>query len=137
AVARSPRLSQFSPQSLHSPELPRLSFRGEASQLCPLWPPPRTALFPLRARGVGSPSSALVRQRACSAGTAVPGRVAKPPSFEGREGPGFGKKGGLKGAQGCEAADQFRRLGDATTGHLAGTSATEHLRFSVALVPAR
>jgi len=29
-VACRPRLSQLSPQSLHSPELPRLSFRGEA-----------------------------------------------------------------------------------------------------------
>src|SRR5207253_319006 len=31
-VACRPRLSQLSPQSLHSPELPRLSFRGEAPQ---------------------------------------------------------------------------------------------------------
>src|SRR6266705_3463754 len=129
-VACCPRLSQLSPQSLHSPELPRLSFRGEASQPCPLWPPARTPLFPVRARGVGSPSPALVRQRACSAGTAVPGRVAKSPSFEAREGPGFEKKGGLKGAQGCEAADQFRRLGVAAARHFAGATAAEHLRFS-------
>src|SRR5207302_1412070 len=71
-VACRPRLSQLSPQSLHSPELPRLSFREEAPQLCPLLPPARTPLFPVRARGIGSPSPALVRQRACSAGTALP-----------------------------------------------------------------
>src|SRR5258708_33947344 len=73
-VACRPRLSQLSPQSLHSPELPRLSFRGEAPQLCPLLPPARTRLFPVRSRGIESPSPALVRQGACSAGTA--GRTA-------------------------------------------------------------
>jgi hypothetical protein len=51
------------------------------------------------------------------------------PSFEAREGPGFEKNGGLKGAQGCEAADQFRRLGVAPARHLAGAFAAEHLDF--------
>src|SRR6266436_4741916 len=129
-VARRPRLSQLSSQSLHPSALPCLSFRGETSQLCPLWPPARTPLFPVRARGIGSPSPALVRQRACSAGTAVPGRVAKSPSFEARAGPGCEKSGGLKGAQGCETADQFRRLGVAAARHFAGATAAEHLRFS-------
>src|SRR5437016_10199315 len=129
-VACRSRLSQLSPQSLHSPELPGLSFRGELFRLCPLWPPARTPLFSVRARGVGSPSPALVRQRACSAGTAVPSRFAKSPSFEAREGPGFEKRGGLKGAQGREAADQFRRLGVAAARHLAGATAAEHLRLS-------
>src|SRR6516225_9876562 len=70
-VAGGPRLSQFSPQSLRPSELPRVSFRGEASQLYPLWPPARAPLFPVRSRGIGSPSSALVGQRLGSAGTAV------------------------------------------------------------------
>src|SRR5436853_7906957 len=70
-VACRPRLSQLSPQSLHSPELPRLSFRREAHQLCPLLPPARTPLFPVRGRRSDSPSPVLVRQRACSAVPAV------------------------------------------------------------------
>src|SRR5882762_6654761 len=81
-VACRPRLSQLSPQSLHSPELPRLSFRGEAPQLCPPLPPARTLLLSVRARGIGSTSQALVRQRACSAGPAPPGRTALCPSVE-------------------------------------------------------
>src|SRR6266566_4151723 len=40
------------------------------------------------------------------------------------------KGGGLKGAQDCEAADQFRRLGVAAARHLAGATFAEHLRFS-------
>ena len=56
----------------------------------------RTPLFPVRSRGIGSPSSALVGQRACSAGTAVSGCLAKSPSFEAGAGPGFEKNGRLK-----------------------------------------
>src|SRR5271167_2392241 len=96
SVARRPRLSQLSPQSLHPSELPGLSFRGETSQLCPLWPPARTSLFPVRARGIGSPSSAVVGQRACSAGTPLPSCVTKSSSFEAGEGPDFEESGGLK-----------------------------------------
>src|SRR5712664_434365 len=126
-VACRPRLSQLSSQSLHSPELSRLSFRGEASQLCPLLPPARTPLFPVRARGIGSPSPALVRQRACSAVTALPGRPARCPSVETGAGYGFEKSGGLKRAENCEAANQFRRLGVAAAGHFAGAAAAGHL----------
>src|SRR6267143_1054231 len=129
-VACRPRLSQLSPQSLHSPELSRLSFRGEAPQPCPLWPPARTPLFPVRARGIGSPSPALVRQRACSAGTALPGRTALCQSFETAAGQGLEKSRGLNRAENCAAADQFRRLGVAAAGHFAGAGSTKHLRFS-------
>src|SRR5260370_38796666 len=45
-VACRPRLSQLSPQSLHSPELPRLSFRGDAREPWPRSPPARTPLVP-------------------------------------------------------------------------------------------
>ena len=110
-VARCPRLSQFSPQSLHPSELPRVSFWGEASQLCSLWPPARTPLFPVPARGIGSPSSALVGQRACSAGLLyqAPSRNLKALKLERDQ--ASKKKRRTEGAQDCAAADQFRRLG--------------------------
>src|SRR5467141_3496551 len=129
-VACRPRLSQLSSQSLHSPELPRLSFRREAPQPCPLWPPARTPLFPVRAREIGSPSPALVRQRACSAGTALSGRTALCQSFETAAGQGLEKSGGLNRAENCEAADQFCRLGVAAAERFAGAGAAKHLRFS-------
>ena len=49
--------------------------------------------------------------KSSAARTAVSGRVAKPPSFEAGEEPGFEKPAGLKGVQGCQPTDQFRRLG--------------------------
>jgi len=129
-VARGPRLSQFSPQSLHPSELPRVSFRGEASQLCPLWPPARTPLFPVRSRGIGSPSSALVGQRACSAGTAVSSCVAKSPSFEAGAGPGFEKNGGLKVPRTAKPQISFADWELLQQGISLGSAAAEHLRLS-------
>jgi hypothetical protein len=130
SVARRPRLSQLSPQSLHPSELPCLSFRGKTSQLCPLWPPARTSLFPVCTRGISSPSSALVGQRACSAGTPVPGRVAKSPSFETGARPGFEKRGGLKGAQGLGRGKFDRAAGD--SGFTGGARPRYYFQFQPA-----
>src|SRR5437667_4523033 len=129
-VACRPRLSQLSPQSLHSPELPRLSFQGEASQLCPLWPPARKPFCGLCPRRTCAGGTPLFRQRACSAGSALPGRTAICQSLETGAGQGVEKRGELNRAENCEAADQFRRLGVAAAGHFAGAAAAEHLRFS-------
>src|SRR5437016_14563563 len=62
-VACRPRLSQLSSQSLHSPAVPRLSFRGESRQPCPALPPARTPSAPLRGRRSCAPSPARARRR--------------------------------------------------------------------------
>src|SRR5437667_4428818 len=128
--ARRSWLAQLATQSLRSRELPRLLVRRTACQLRPIRSPERTPFCCLCSRRTCAGSTPLFRQRACSAGTALPGRTALCQSFETAAGPGLEESGELNRAENCQAANQFRRLGVAAAGHFAVAGAAKHLPFS-------
>src|SRR6267378_5554584 len=118
-LARRSWLAQPAPQSLCPRELSGLLVGRTACQLRPLWSPERAPFCCLCSRRTCARGTALFGQRTCSAGTAVPGGTAICQSFEKEARQDFGERGGLKGAQGCETADQFCRLGVTAAGYLA------------------
>src|SRR5439155_10742015 len=71
-LARRSWLAQLATQSLRSQELPRLFVRRTACQLRPVRPPERTPFCCLCSRRTCAGGAPLFRQRACSAGTALP-----------------------------------------------------------------
>src|SRR5256884_713838 len=101
-----------------------------ACQLRPVWSPERTPFCGLCSRRTCAGGTPLFRQRACSAGSAVPGRTSICQSLETGAGQGVAKSGELNRAENCETTDQFRRLGVTAAGYLAGAATAEHLRFS-------
>src|SRR5947208_9264200 len=113
-------LAQLATQSLCSRELPRLLVGRTACQLRPVWSPERTPFCGLCSRRTCAGGTPLFRQRACSAGSAVPGRTSICQSLETGAGQGVAKSGELNRAENCETTDQFRRLGVTAAGYLAG-----------------
>src|SRR5437588_6359389 len=113
-------LAQLTTQSLCSRELPRLLVGRTACQLRPVWSPERTPFCGLCSRRTCAGGTPLFRQRACSAGSAVPGRTSICQSLETGAGQGVAKSGELNRAENCETTDQFRRLGVTAAGYLAG-----------------
>src|SRR5207249_6546511 len=89
-------LAQLATQSLCSRELPCLLVGRTACQLRPVRPPERAPFCCLCSRRTCAGGTTLFRQRACSAGTALPSRTALCQSSETGEGQGFEKRGGLK-----------------------------------------
>src|SRR5213080_3328490 len=118
------------PLFLCSRELPRLLVGRTACQLRPVWSPERTPFCGLCSRRTCAGGTPLFRQRACSAGSAVPGRTSICQSLETGAGQGVAKSGELNLAENCETTDQFRRLGVTAAGYLAGAATAEHIRFS-------
>src|SRR5437016_8251849 len=126
--ARSAGLPQLATHALYSTALPRLCVRRATCQLRPVRPAEEATVRRVCSRRTRAGSASLPGSRACSAGTALPGRTSLCPSPETRAGPVERIKG-RRHVQAYPAADQFRRLGAPAAGHRAGTGAARHLRF--------